>query len=177
MWQTLLMKECFKCKKKKPLSEFYRHKRMADGHVNKCKECNKKDVKGNYESNILKPGFIEKERKRGRQKHHRLYSGKGKVNLKALSNWQDKYPEKQAAKKLNTHRLAGKGFEGHHWSYNDQDLKSIIPLTKKEHMKAHRFLVYDQERFMYRRFDTNELLDTKERHESFIRHCIEHEED
>ena len=44
-------------------------------------------------------------------------------------------------------------------------------------MKAHRFIVYDQERMMYRRYDTNELLDTKEKHESFILFCIENKED
>lgn len=69
------------------------------------------------------------------------------------------------------------GAERHHWNYNRDHYKDVIWLTKKHHMKAHRFIIYDQEQMKYRRFDTGELLDTKERHENFIRHCIESKKD
>lgn len=40
-------KKCFKCSAIKPLDDFYKHPHMADGHVNKCKSCNKSDVTNN----------------------------------------------------------------------------------------------------------------------------------
>jgi hypothetical protein len=45
------MKECKKCGQEKELTEFYKHKRMADGYLNICKECKKKDAGKHYEEN------------------------------------------------------------------------------------------------------------------------------
>ena len=172
------IKQCFKCGELKELTEFYKHKQMVDGHLNKCKSCTKNDVHENYSKNSKDQLFVEQERKRGRNKYHRLYHGTGKSKPKSISRYRILYPEKINAKNNCSHiKPPQPGLEKHHWSYNEEHYKDLIFLTKKHHMKAHRFIVYDQERMMYRRYDTNELLDTKEKHESFILFCIENKED
>ena len=62
-------KKCFKCGIVKPLSDFYKHPKMGDGHLNKCKECAKNDVRISYEDNITDNEYREKERLRGRTKY------------------------------------------------------------------------------------------------------------
>ena len=46
------MKTCFKCGVCQPLSAFYRHSGMADGHLNKCIACTKRDSLVHRHSNV-----------------------------------------------------------------------------------------------------------------------------
>lgn len=57
-------KKCFKCKEILSLDNFYTHPEMLDGHVNKCKECNKHDVRKNYADKIVSKKIYDKHRQR-----------------------------------------------------------------------------------------------------------------
>jgi hypothetical protein len=67
-------KECFKCSKEKELTEFYKHPDMPDGRVNKCKECNKLDVRQNYSKK--REYYIEYDKKRYRMSVPRIMQHK-----------------------------------------------------------------------------------------------------
>lgn len=45
-------KQCFKCQRILPIAGFYKHPRMADGHLNKCKSCTRADVRRNRMENL-----------------------------------------------------------------------------------------------------------------------------
>lgn len=55
-------KVCFKCNVPKPLGEFYKHPRMSDGCLNKCKECTKRDVAEHRNANLEKIRAYDRER-------------------------------------------------------------------------------------------------------------------
>lgn len=46
------MKKCIACGKRKSIDKFYAHPQMADGHLNKCKDCCKAHASANREKNI-----------------------------------------------------------------------------------------------------------------------------
>lgn len=56
------VKTCFKCNVEKPITQFYKHPGMRDGHLNKCKDCAKKDSTSHRNDNLDKVREYDRER-------------------------------------------------------------------------------------------------------------------
>lgn len=167
-------KTCNICNLEKNIDQFYKHKKQPDGYIKQCKDC----VKQKEQEKKSNPEYIEKQRARGREKYHRLYKGvsfkKGKSYHKT---YQEKYPEKRKADiAMNRISPSIKGNHLHHWSYNEEHYKDVIELTIQQHNKLHRYMIYDQERMMYRT-QNGVLLDTKESHIEYAEYVFSAMED
>jgi hypothetical protein len=170
------MKICKICGIEKEETEFYF---QSDRITLKpyCKSCNKRKSYENAKShnfeyykrpeNVLKrreyesnPIQKEKRKIRFEERYKEKYSGYYKL-------WYRKYPEKIAAYLAGKEDKAEAGFNKHHWSYNEEHQRDYIMLDSKRHLIAHKHMIYDQERKMYRTLQ-GVLLDSKEDHINYI---------
>ena len=133
------MKTCFKCHECLPLTEFYKHPRMADGHLNKCKECAKLDVlrargKAEYISAYEKMRYQRPERKKAIAAANKIWAEKNPDKRKAhyaVSNAiRDKKLARQPCEKC------GEYGEAHHHDYSKP--LDVIWLCRRHHMELHR---------------------------------------
>ena len=160
------MKKCFKCGVAKELTEFYKHPNMPDGTVNKCKECNKKDVRDNrfdkkeyydhYDRN--RPNFDERIKKQS-ERVTELYHSDPEFRERQLSyknNYLSKNPHKRKASQTVNNALrdgrlekpnccehcgtSEKKIQGHHWSYLEENWLDVIWLCTTCHGLEHRRL-------------------------------------
>lgn len=132
-------KQCFKCLNEKPLCDFYGHPKMADGHLNKCKECTKKDVTLHRQENL--EHFQEYERKRSSLPH------RVELHAKVYAAYAIKYPNRVKANMAarNAVRdgrltklpclMCGSDAVAHHPDY-DRPL-DVVWLCHSHHKKTH----------------------------------------
>jgi hypothetical protein len=130
------LKTCFKCNTEKPLTEFYRHAMMGDGHLNKCKECAKRDVRAHRAVN---DSVREYDRERAKLPH-RIAQAK-----RIQARWRDEYPERREAHNAVQYALrsgrivplpcwaCGAKAEAHHPDYSSPlDVIWLCPLHHKQ---------------------------------------------
>lgn len=138
-------KKCFKCGKILPLEDFYKHPHMADGHLNKCKECTKKDIHHNYMIKSENEGWMEKERERSRLKYQRLSYKDAHFHHRTRKDFQ---ADSNIARELRKRGYDTKGKEAHHWNYNNK--KSIFLMSRKAHHRLHQHIVMNrQDKYCY----------------------------
>lgn len=156
------MKRCFKCGELKPLDSFYKHRKMKDGYLNKCKDCAIKDSKKHRAENIDKVreydrvrGQTEKRRQKNReyQSYMKEYEPKkwSEMRYKACKKQRVKYRKKYLAKSkvcyaVRSGKLKRKPCEvcgalevqAHHHDYNKP--LDIIWLCDYHHKEEHKKL-------------------------------------
>jgi hypothetical protein len=153
------MKACRKCGAEKPLSDFYPHKKMLDGHLNMCKECSKKATRAHRDANIER--YREYDRSRSdspeRAALRKRVAKQRKADLAAKvidaaagREWRDRNREKRRAhtavnNAVKSGALIAKpcercgfalGVQAHHEDYSKP--LDVTWLCKTCHGKRHR---------------------------------------
>ena len=138
-------KECRECSVTKHLSEFYPHSKMADGHLNKCKDCVKSRIKTHRAENPEQ--YSDYEKKRGhnaarmaaanastrRRRANPLKLGAINAVLRATRTGR--------LEKASTHTCVDckevPAAHWHHESYEPQHWLAVEPLCVRCHMRRH----------------------------------------
>lgn len=116
-------KQCFKCLKTTPITNFYKHKQMDDGHLGKCKQCAIKDSKMNRDKNIDKIRAYDRHRGvRSTKEYKRITNGNRYIS----------------AKEECCHCGIKDNIQKHHPDYNDPTY--IVPLCIKCHNITHTII-------------------------------------
>ena len=152
------MKTCKKCNTLKPLTEYYKHSQMADGHLNVCKDCKKAQQTQTRNDNIDYYRAYDSERDKNperREKKKAYYqteAGK-QVKAKASKKYKHNFPKAYKARtavsnatrdgkliKPTTCECCGNEtptrlLHGHHCDYNKP--LDVMWLCNKCHVEWH----------------------------------------
>ena len=152
-------KTCFKCLSERPLEAFYKHSMMADGHLNKCKECTKMDV---AKRAIEKLEYVRAYDKMRASQPHRVAARAAYRKTQAFAQshkasaerWSKRHPERRKASRIvsnavrdgNLEKLpciccGNEKVEGHHPDYSRP--LDVVWLCVKHHKEVHAMIKLD----------------------------------
>jgi hypothetical protein len=79
------VKRCFKCLRDLPLTAFYRHAQMADGHLSKCGDCTRADVKRHRLQNLDEIRTYDRQRS--------AYAQRKALRERVTADWRAAHPD------------------------------------------------------------------------------------
>jgi hypothetical protein len=146
-------KRCFRCLSLLPMSSFYKHAQMGDGHLNKCKECTKSDVNQNRLERINYYRQYDQMRasaphRVAARKEYSLTSEGKAAHRRAALKWMQKHPDRRKASHavnnaIRDRRLqrqlcwvCGEKAEAHHPDYSRP--LDVVWLCRFHHYHAHK---------------------------------------
>lgn len=148
----VFMKTCKECGIEKPMTEYYAHKEMADGHLNKCKSCVRHRVSIHAKNNA--DYYKEYDKKRANLPHRvearkaYLKTEAGKLSRKkAHENYKKNYPLRKAAQIITANAIrdgrltkqpcfiCGENAQAHHPDYLRP--LDVMWLCVKHHNETH----------------------------------------
>ena len=146
------MKICKECGIKKPLAEYYVHKAMADGHLNKCKLCVRsrvakyaEDHSDYYKSYEQKRAMLP-QRVEARKRYAKTEQGKQAIQ-RAQKKYKQNYPMRDFARNAVNNALrdgkiqklpcfiCGEIAEAHHPDYSRP--LDVMWLCNSHHREVH----------------------------------------
>lgn len=126
------MKTCFKCGEVKPLTEYYKHGQMKDGHLNKCKTCAKQDVHTHRHDSSSREKILSYDRERGNRQ-----------SIEYRNKYKAEYPKKYKAHCMINNAVRNKklfrepceicGKENTHGHHDDYDKPLNVRWLCAEH--------------------------------------------
>jgi hypothetical protein len=149
----MFMKTCKECGIEKPMTEYYAHKEMADGHLNKCKSCVRSRVSKYAEKNSEYCKQYDKKRNalphriKARKEYSKTEAGK-LATKKAHQNYLENYPLRRAAHIITGNAIkngtlikepcliCGDVSEAHHPDYSRP--LDVVWLCVKHHKETHK---------------------------------------
>jgi hypothetical protein len=137
------MKTCKDCHTQKPLTAFYKHEGMSDGHLNTCKECKKTASTLNRNANLQRYREYDKERSKN--------PDRVKTARELARSWRDKHHKENLAhlavqraiksgllKKLQCQSCGHERAVAHHEDYDKQ--LDVVWLCEPCHKNRHKCL-------------------------------------